>query len=212
VGRLVVSYRQTLAAGGWWLATAVLLFLAGGVLGYVATAADPEAMLSRIGVVLTLLREVGERVTRAESPLERAWPIFLNNLRSVFVMMLGGLFFGLVPLAGSLTNGAIVGVVAALGARVSPVAVSPALLFLSLAPHGIFELPALWLGAAWGMKLGLGWLAPAAAGRRNETFLRTAREAVQVFVLATVLLFIAALVEANITAQIVRSLVEAMPG
>jgi stage II sporulation protein M len=203
---VVATYRRVLSAGRWWFVATVLLFLGACVLGYVFTVAAPELVESRFTPIADVLRNVGARVNASETPLGRAWPIFANNVRSVFIMLLGGLALGIWPALGTFINGLVVGIVAGLGNRISPLAVSPWLLFLTLAPHGVFELPALWLGGAWGMKLGLNWLLPHAAGQRNETFKRDARDACLVFVLAVALLLVAALVEGNITLAIARSL------
>jgi stage II sporulation protein M len=92
-----------------------------------------------------------------------------------------------------------------LAGRLSPNGASPLLLALSIVPHGIFELPAVWLGGAWGMRLGLRWLATDAAGQRMKVFERSAIEAIQVFVLSAVLLLVAAFVEGNVTLALVRA-------
>lgn len=200
------TYKRLLYEGRWWFLATVLLFVGAAVAGYFVTLANPEPVAAQFGRVATVLRSVGERVGGASTPIGRAWPIFTNNVRSVFVMLLSGALFGLFPLFGTLVNGVVVGVVAGLGARVSPLAMSPWSLFLTLAPHGVFELPALWLGGAWGMRLGLDWMLPQARGHRNETFKRDARDALLVFFLAVVLLAVAALVEANLTLAIARAL------
>jgi stage II sporulation protein M len=201
----VAGYGTLLWGGRRWIAAAVLLFVGGAVLGYGAASAQPAFALQQIRPLLTILRDVGERVAAAASPLERTWIIFATNARSVLWMMLGGAVFGLLPAVGVLTNGLAVGAVAALAGHVSPLPPSPRILALSILPHAIFELPALWFASAWGMKLGLAWLQPAAAGNRAGVFRAAALEAAQVFALALVLLFIAAAVEANVTLALVRS-------
>jgi stage II sporulation protein M len=147
---------------------------------------------------------VGARVETSQSPIERALVIYANNLRATGAMLAAGLLAGIVPALALFVNGAVVGVVMGLGERLSPLAVSPLTLALAILPHGIFEVPALWLAGAWGMRLGLSWLQPDAAGRRTHVLARSAIEAGQVFVLAAVLLLIAAFVEGNVTPALVQ--------
>ncbi len=197
---------QTIRRGWRWLVAALLLFLAGCLVGYAAGASRPDVVVVLAAPALDTLRHLGRQVAEAPTPVARALPIFANNVRSILVMLAGGLLLGIIPLAGTFINGVLVGIVGAVGARLTGNALPPWLLVASLAPHGIFELPALWLGAAWGMKLGLAWLLPAAAGHRLATLRRSAGEATQIFAACVVLLLIAALVEANITLALVRAL------
>ena len=91
-----------------------------------------------------------------------------------------------------------------LGTQFSPLAASPGLLLLATVPHGIIELPALWIGAAWGMKLGLAWLLPRRGGRRLRVLGHSALETGQVFVLVSLMLLAAAAIEANVTLALVQ--------
>jgi len=197
---------QTIRGGWRWLVAALLLFVAGCLVGYAAGRARPEVVVAQAAPALAALRHLGRQVAQAPTPVERSLPIFANNVRSILVMLVGGLLLGIIPVGGTFINGALVGIVVAIGDRLTGSALSPWMLLASLAPHGIFELPALWLGAAWGMKLGLAWLLPGAAGHRLATLRRSAGEAMQVFAACVVLLLIAALVEANITPAVVRAL------
>jgi stage II sporulation protein M len=207
---VVPDYGRLLWAGRRWIAAAMVLFVAGCLLGYVAASAEPELVLERLRPILrpTFARigEIGERVTASPSALERTYLIFRNNVTVGFWMIVGGLVLGIVPAAGVLINGVVIGLVTALGAQLAPREASPWLLFLAVAPHGIFELPAIWLCIAWGMKLGLAWLRPPARGRRWGVFRSSALEAAQVFALAAVLLLVAAAIEGNVTLSMVRAL------
>ena len=75
--------------------------------------------------------------------------IFLNNLRtSFFLTVLGIIFF--IPILINVMNGLIVGII--LKEKISQGA-SPSII-LSLLPHGIFELPAIFLATALGLRIG----------------------------------------------------------
>jgi stage II sporulation protein M len=201
----MAGYGSLIWSGRRWITIAVLLFIFGCVAGYVAASAEPQRVSELIQPIVERLGGIGERIVRSGSAYERTWILFQNNVGAVLAMIAGGVVFGLLPAYGSLQTGAVLGIVTGLGSLISPAAASPRLLVLSILPHAIFELPAVWLASAWGMKLGLAWLAPSAEGRRGEVFRATAAEAAQVFALAVVLLFIAAAVEANLTLSLVRS-------
>jgi stage II sporulation protein M len=196
---------RILWAGRWWTLTAFLLFAAGVASGWLVSQTEPDLVLAQIRPVVERIGGLGEQVTRSQSPLERTWIIYRNNAQAVSAMMLGGLILGLLPMLGMFGNGFIVGVVVGLSGRLAPAGADAWQMFLALAPHGVVELPAIWLGAAWAMKLGLGWLTPAAAGRRWDTFVQTAREAVVVLGVSMVLLLVSAVVEANLTLTLVRA-------
>ncbi len=203
------NYRQIVWEGRRWLLAAVLLFVAGGLLGYVAAMLQPDFVLERMRPFVTLLQDVGERLTSSSSPVERTSIIFRNNGLAVLRMMTFGILpfpvFGFWPAAGTFGNGAILGIVIGLGGRLSPLALSPWTFLLATLPHGVIELPALWIAAAWGMKLGLAWILPPAAGQRLRVLGRSALEAGQIFVLVSLLLLVAAAIEANVTLALVQS-------
>ena len=77
------------------------------------------------------------------------WFILKNNITSAFIAMVFGVFFGVMPVINSLTNGSLLGYVYFLASSAGGFGVIRFLL-----PHGIFELPAVFislgLGARWG--------------------------------------------------------------
>jgi stage II sporulation protein M len=202
---VIPDYPRILRAGRRWLAAAALLFVIGIAAGYVFAFTHPTLALAEVQPALARLREIGGRVAASRSPVERALLIYVNNLTAVCAMVAGGVLAGVVPALALFFNGVIAGLVMGLAGRLSPNGASPLLLALSIVPHGIFELPAVWLGGAWGMRLGLRWLATDAAGQRMKVFERSAIEAIQVFVLSAVLLLVAAFVEGNVTLALVRA-------
>ena len=76
--------------------------------------------------------------------------IFLNNTLKTFVFMYAGLLFGVLPAAFLFANGAVLGIVAARSTEI----VGPWVTIASIVPHGAFELTAVLLGAAVGLRLG----------------------------------------------------------
>jgi stage II sporulation protein M len=81
--------------------------------------------------------------------------ILLNNTKATVILLFSGVFLSIFPTLGTLMNGMMIGFVFQ-----SPqlMAGRPAyLIFIQLLPHGVFEIPALILALALGLKLG-GWL------------------------------------------------------
>ncbi len=77
------------------------------------------------------------------------WTILVNNTRAFVTLILGALTLGLVTLLGAFVNGLLVGVVATPAAAQE--GVGPILTLL--VPHGIVELPALFVAAGVGLRL-----------------------------------------------------------
>lgn len=192
--------------GRRWIATAVFLFAIGALLGYWTALSQPDMLLEQVRPALDRIAGIGQRVFTSTSPVERTWIIYSNNAQAMTIMMIGGLFVGIVPAMGVLGNGALIGVFLGLSGQIAPQAADPWRLFVALAPHGVIELPAIWLAAGWALKLGLGYLAPSAAGRRWEVFRETAREAVLILFVVMIMLAVAAAIEANITLSLVRGM------
>lgn len=87
--------------------------------------------------------------TEGMSSIELILFITLNNIQSSFFGLFLGIFLGIFPVFSSIFNGYIVGFV-------SNLSVSNAgfLSLFRLLPHGIFELPALFISLGLGLRLG----------------------------------------------------------
>ena len=75
--------------------------------------------------------------------------IFLNNLQGSFFGMVYGIIFGIFPVIAAVANGYLLGFVASEAVNTAGVFV-----LWRLLPHGIFELPALFISLGLGLKLG----------------------------------------------------------
>jgi len=87
--------------------------------------------------------------TEGMSHLELINFIFINNLQSSFLGMIFGIFLGIFSAIVCGVNGYILGFVIARSVQISSIFV-----IWRLFPHGIFELPALFLSLGLGLKLG----------------------------------------------------------
>jgi len=78
--------------------------------------------------------------------------ILLQNLKASVVTIYSGIFFALMPMLSAVMNGIIIGALPT-NPNVSR-SLSSLELFICLIPHGIFEIPALLISLAMGIKLG----------------------------------------------------------
>jgi stage II sporulation protein M len=121
------------------------VFFGSFLTGYVSAANFPdiantlmEGFSSRFGPLLE------------KAPLEIMLAIFLNNAFVSLVSLVLGLALGILPILFVAFNGYLVGVISYI------VAQQKGMLFISLAllPHGVVELPMVFLSASIGLRLG----------------------------------------------------------
>jgi stage II sporulation protein M len=83
------------------------------------------------------------------NPLELIFFIMQNNALSALFGLTGGIFLGIFPVMSGLLNGIVLGYVLAISA--GSIGLGE---FWRLLPHGIFELPAIFIALGVGVKLG----------------------------------------------------------
>lgn len=84
-----------------------------------------------------------------QGPFMLAAMLFVNNLQACIILFLGGVTFGILTIFVLATNGIIVGAVAQISNEMHGITYVVA----ALLPHGIFELPALFIAGALGLML-----------------------------------------------------------
>jgi len=115
--------------------------------------------------------------------------ILQNNLQSALLSVFLGIFLGIFPLFSSVTNGVVLGYVMGRSLEVSSI-----LVWWRLLPHGIFELPAIFISFGLGIKLGFSILLPKKI--RIKEFKRRFYNSFNVFLMIIIpLLIIAAIIE-----------------
>ena len=105
----------------------------------------PEFLYDKI---LEYIREILER-TEGMSSLELIWFIISNNITSTFLGIVFGIIFGIFPIVNSVANGYMLGFVSSISVTNGGI-----LTLWRLFPHGIFELPAVFISLGLGAKLG----------------------------------------------------------
>ncbi len=116
--------------------------------------------------------------------------IFLNNIQSSFLGLAFGIFFGIFPLISLLFNGYVLGFVAAISVKVSGMGI-----LWKILPHGIFELPAVFISLGLGIKLGSYLF----VHRKKSSFKEWLINSLRIFLLVVFpLLVVAAIIEATL--------------
>lgn len=138
--------QQFLSMKHYLIASALVLIL-GIVLGYT----DSSAFDKLIHAQLEQMRAMTEGLKQSD---HLQWALFrkiiLNNLLASGVVVLFGFFFGLIPLYFLITNGLLLGYVAANRSEGETMFH----LLVGILPHGIIEIPAFILACAVGLRFG----------------------------------------------------------
>lgn len=125
--------------------------------------------------------------------------IWTNNLKAAGTMILLGVLFPLFPLVSLVFNGFIIGVLEK--TTLTKTGMSSFQVYVSLLPHGIFELTAIFIAVYVGIRFGLVpyrllWTF-FTTGEHKPVFKEFLKEAGYYCSLAFVLLFVAALIESG---------------
>ncbi|OYT36901.1 hypothetical protein B6U91_00095 [Candidatus Pacearchaeota archaeon ex4484_71] len=157
------------------------LFILSAIIGFFVPA--PSQVSSQI---LSYIQQLLNK-TEGYNFIEMFLFIFFNNLKTSFVGLFGGIFFGVIPGIVSLSNGYLLGFVSIYSASESGFGI-----LWRLIPHGIFELFAVFVSLGLGLKLGSFFLE-----KQKRKFLRVnLRNSIEVFGLIVLpLLVFAALIE-----------------
>ncbi|MBU1103593.1 MAG: stage II sporulation protein M [Nanoarchaeota archaeon] len=123
-----------------YIYASVAIFFASSIAGFIFS--------THLSFIDKLLAELIAK-TQDLNTAEMVFFILQNNLQSSFFAILLGVFLGLFPLFAAISNGVVLGYVLSKTYEVAG--------FLSwwrLLPHGIFELPAIFISIGLGIKFG----------------------------------------------------------
>ena len=180
-----------------YLLVIITLFLLATAAGYVSAYFNPDIIDELMGQFEETYGWIAE-----ESPIMIMLFIFANNTINSFIAMLLGTFFGIWPVIFILVNGYFIGVVVFSSVQEYGILV----VLFALLPHGIIELPAIFISASMGLRLGV--LAFQKIFKiKDVRFKYELFSAIRFFVTVIVpLLFIAAIIETFITSSILYML------
>jgi len=179
-----------------WIKLSALIFFGSFFLGYIGTAQNLDFIQEFSAPYFDFLEDLAEEVVDS-SPLRGIFLLFLNNFLASLRVLFLGIILGIAPFLSLLVNGSILGIVTAILAEqnINPV------FFLSLGilPHGILEIPAFLISAAFGLKLGYHLIYPIEGKNRRKSISYILNEVLNIFFFIFILLVLAAIIEILIT-------------
>lgn len=159
----------------------LLIFLIFALIGFIVPAS--ESITQKL---LGFIHELLEK-TKGMNFFELSWFIFFNNLKVSLLGMLFGILFGIFPILAGIVNGYMIGFVA------STVCGQEGFLSLwKIFPHGIFELPAIFISLGLGLKMGMFILKKKKVGYLQHNLHESSRI---FFLIVLPLIILAALIE-----------------
>jgi len=177
----------------WWIIIAVLLFAIGIVFGLNA----PPGIASLLSDELTALEEFGAIL--APFTLSTVLFIFLKNVVALLVSFALSPIFCLVPILALAVNGWLVALVSTIVMEEE----SLGFVLAGLLPHGIIELPALFIGEAAALSFGaMAVIALFKKGKRN-LLLPSLKQNLKYLFIALALMLPAAIIETYVTPLLV---------
>jgi stage II sporulation protein M len=98
--------------------------------------------------IMTLIKDLVNQ-TKGLSQFNLIKFILFNNVQSTFIGLSSGFFLGIFPIVIAIANGYLLGFVALLSVKAGGI-----LTLWKIFPHGIFEMPAVFISLGLGLKLG----------------------------------------------------------
>jgi len=188
------EYRSYLIELRPYLKTSVVFFVIGIAIGLMIVSRYPGLAGHFEDSVANFIRTF-----RGLPPFQLAGTIFLNNASKTLLAITLGALFGVIPGIFLLTNGVALGVVFTLAAQSKGLWLS----LLSILPHGVIELPGVFLGTSIGLLVGNQAL-KMLRRRSDAALMFELKRGIRFFCTVIVpLLLVAAFVEAFVTATLI---------
>lgn len=187
-----------------YVLAATIIFLIGGVLGWISTGALQEIMIQQISGI----KEISEQLQQGDNVQWNFFTfIFWNNATKAVLVIFAGALAGVIPIIFLAINGGVLGFLLHLSWQQDLSMYD--VVVKGLLPHGIIEIPAIIIACAFGLKFGvliiksLGQINKSSRARTIDlrSFIRQAGTA---SVWIVILLFIAAIIESTITFALVK--------
>jgi uncharacterized membrane protein SpoIIM required for sporulation len=175
---------------------AALIFAASGVAGAVVTLRDSGFAHQILGPQMVETIEKREMWTHSILSIKpvAASGIMTNNLAVGFAMFAAGITAGVGTVWMLITNGLLMGVLAVATARAG----MAMQLWEFVAPHGVLELPAIFIAAGAGLEIARGLLFPGLISRK-ESLMRAGNRGAKLLLGTIPLLVVAGVIEAFIS-------------
>lgn len=141
IRKQIVQARNYLLESKYYIIFGLSVFIFGSLIGFF--------MYSKLGFLNELLNSLKDQ-TFGLDLTSLIFFILINNIQASFFAMVLGVALGIFPFITSLSNGVVLGYVLRKVFDISGTSE-----FWRILPHGIFELPAVFISIGLGMKLGL---------------------------------------------------------
>lgn len=187
-----VTYPEVFRRNLRFVAVAVAIFAAAAIVGAALTYQDPDFKLNILGPAMVQTIEKREMWTHSIvgiKPLASS-TIMTNNLSVGFTTFALGITAGLGTIYMLLFNGLLIGVIG-MACHLSGMSLK---LWEFVAPHGVLELPAIFIAGGAGLRVAAGLLFPGYLPRR-ESLVRAGTEGVQLLLGSIPILIIAGTIE-----------------
>jgi uncharacterized membrane protein SpoIIM required for sporulation len=191
-----VEYPRAFRRHWRYVQIALLLFAVSAVVGASLTYRDPDFKLRIIGPQMVQTIEKREMWTHSIVGI-KPWAssqIMTNNLSVGFMTFALGITAGVGTIYMLLFNGLLLGVIA-MACHLSGMSLQ---LWSFVAPHGVLELPAIFLAGGAGLRIAAGLLFPGYLPRR-ESLVRAGTDAVKLLLGTIPILIIAGTIEAFVS-------------
>ena len=193
---LTVTYPRVFRRHWRYVQIALLIFAVSAAVGAAFTYQDPDFKLSIIGPQMVQTIEKREMWTHSIvgiKPLASS-AIMTNNISVGFMTFALGITGGLGTIYMMLFNGLMLGVIG-MACHQSGMSLQ---LWSFVAPHGVLELPAIFLAGGAGLRIATGLLFPGYLPRR-ESLARAGTDAVQLLLGTIPMLIVAGTIEAFVS-------------
>ncbi len=190
------TYPRVFRRNVGFVGLALVIFLASALVGAVLTYQDPDFKLGILGpqMVDTIDRhEMWTHSIVGIKPLASS-AIMTNNMSVAFTTFALGITAGIGTIYMMLFNGLLLGVIG-MACHLSGMSLK---LWDFVAPHGVLELPAIFLAGGAGLRIASGLLFPGYLPRR-ESLVRAGADAVQLVLGSIPILIIAGIIEAFVS-------------
>ena len=185
-------FRQNLGL----VALSIAIFAVSGVIGAVLTYQNPDFKVKILGPDMVDTIEHQKMWTHSIvgiKPLASS-AIMTNNISVAFSTFAFGITAGLGTIYMMIFNGLLIGVIG-MACRMSGMSLQ---LWSFVAPHGVLELPAIFISSAAGLRVAQGLLFPGVLPRRNS-LAQAGSEAVKLLLGTVPILIIAGVIEAFVS-------------
>jgi uncharacterized membrane protein SpoIIM required for sporulation len=196
LGFFTLTYPRVFRRNLRFVQMALAIFAAAGLIGAALTFQDPDFKLSILGPQMVQTIEKHEMWTHSIvgiKPLASS-AIMTNNMSVGFMTFALGITAGLGTIYMLLFNGLLLGVIG-MACHLSGMSLQ---LWEFVAPHGVLELPAIFLAGGAGLRIASAMLFPGYLPRR-ESLARAGSEAVQLLLGTIPILIVAGTIEAFVS-------------